>query len=165
MDHLCACASGWTGLIRENGERFVSLSYLRCFCLWIYLSSSHPSLSVPSTHLVSVFNVSLVWYCKFQFRSNIACCVRVILFMMHTWKYSLQSRVCAACSTEAVFTGFLTRCWLLLAVCIDCLLTEAEMADPYCYWDTSFPDRSFDVYGQYVNNLCGHSPGTSFSMG
>ena len=56
-------------------------------------------------------------------------------------------------------------CWLLLAVCIDCLLAEAEMADPYCYWDASFPSRSFGVYGQYVNNYYGHPPVTSFSMG
>ena len=57
-------------------------------------------------------------------------------------------------------------CWLLLAVCIDCLLAESEMADPYCYWDASFPSGSFDVYGQYVNNYYGRCPpGTSFSMG
>ena len=73
--------------------------------------------------------------------------------------------MCAACGTEAVFSGFLTCCWLLLAVCIDCLVAEAEMADPYCYWDAIFPSRSFDVYGQYVNNYYGHPPGTSFSMG
>ena len=37
--------------------------------------------------------------------------------------------------------------------------------DPYCYWDTSFTSRSFDVYGQYANNYYGHQLGTSFSMG
>ena len=47
---------------------------------------------------------------------------------------------------------------VLLAVLIVCLRVEAEMAghDPYCYWDASFPSRSFDVYGQYVNNYYGH---------
>ena len=74
----------------------------------------------------------------------------------------LQSRVCAACGTDAVFTGFLTYCWLLLAVCIDCLLAEAEMADPYCYWDASFPSSSFDVYGQYVTTIMGTRPGPVF---
>ena len=38
--------------------------------------------------------------------------------------------------------------------------------DPYCYWDASFPSRSFDVYGQYVNNYYGHwdfpGPGLQF---
>ena len=45
---------------------------------------------------------------------------------------------------------------VLLAILNVCLLVEAEMAghDPYCYWDSGFLSRSFDVYRQY--DYCGH---------
>ena len=68
--------------------------------------------------------------------------------------------MCNACSLAALA--------VLLAVLIVRLRVEAEMAghDPYCYWDASFPSRSFDVYGQDVNNYYGHwdfpAPGLQF---
>ena len=51
--------------------------------------------------------------------------------------------MCNACSLAVLA--------VLLAVLIVRLRVEAKMAghDPYCYWDASFPSRSFDVYNYY----------------
>ena len=54
------------------GERLAVVSKV-FLILWIYLSSSHPWLSVPSIRLVSVYDVSLIWYlpCSETLRSTV----------------------------------------------------------------------------------------------
>ena len=53
---VCKMANIW-----QFGKRLAAVSKV-FLILWIYLSSSHPWLSVPSTRLVSVYYVSLIWY-------------------------------------------------------------------------------------------------------